>query len=425
MNMKKQDYIYIVLYLFFIFVTLSCTEEDERNTDKSEKMTYTITYHISTRSSSDINASDDEMMKTILLFIVDADNKIEKKVTETLPSTEQQHEVEVQLTAGKKNVYGFSNLTAEMITATGLNVEEGEMMPSLVNATCAIANGYEIDLSANKGLPMSNQTTFSVMKTAGQTFGMELIRMVCKIKLNFKNETGHTITLKNIILSPVTTSAIYLMPHLDGQMYPQLPGSTASGDYTYAFNGSSTFADKGELKDYLFYINESQVSGDSWFKFTLNTQREGLVDEVRMSLTNLSYLNRNDYLPLDIILTDYKLELEVKSYPPIGGYPAAVEKEADGYHCIFPGGGPFVIIPKLIKLSDGSSVSVADADWNFSYVDATTTVFDKAPILKNGEIKGTMKSSASDKVLCTVSVNVLASGNVTRMLSYKVYISQN
>lgn len=423
--MRKQTNIYITLYLLLILILPSCIGEGEQNTPDTEKSVYQITYRISTRSSSDLNASDDEMMKTILLFIVDANNTIEKKIVETLPVTKQQHEISVQLTSGAKTVYGFSNLSAENITKAGLNVGEGATMPNLSSATATIANGYTINATAGNYLPMSNKTTFTVAKISGQTFSMELIRMVCKMKLNFKNETGHTVALKNIILSPVTTSPVYLLPRSDGQTPPELPGSTTTGNYTYAFSGFSSFIDGGKLNDYIFYFNESQVSDNGWFKLMLNTLRDGVTDEIRMSLTNLSSLNRNDYLPLDIILTDYKLELGVMSYPPIGGYPASVTTKTDGYHCIFPGGGPFIITPKLIKISDNSIIPVTDADWNFSYTDASTTIFDKAPMLKNGEIKGTIKSSASGTVLCTVSVNVITSANVTRMLSYKVYISQN
>lgn len=423
--MRKQNYIYITLCLLFIFTLPSCIGEGEQNIPDTGKSTYRITYNINTRSSSDLNASDNEMMKTILLFIVDANNKIEKKVTKTLPFTEQQYVIDFQLTSGAKTVYGFANLSAENIAKAGLNVEEGATMPNLSNATATIANGYTINATTGNYIPMSNKTTFNVAKIASQSFSMELIRMVCKMKLNFKNETGHTIALKNIKLSPVTTSPVYLLPRSDGQVPPELPGSTLTGDYTYTFSGSPSFIDGGTLNDYISYFNESQVSNNGWFKLTLNTLRDGVADEIRMSLTNLSYLNRNDYLPLDIILTDYKLELGVMSYPPIGGYPASVAIKADGYHCIFPGGGPFIITPKLIKISDNSIIPITDTDWNFSYTDATTTIFGKVPILKNGEIKGTIKSSASGTALCTVSVNVITSANVTRMLSYKVYISQN
>lgn len=423
--MKKQYYIYIALFYLLAFFLPSCSGDGDQNIPDSGKNTYSITYRISTKSSSDQNASDDEMMKTILLFIVDGNNKIEKKVVQTLPSTKQMHEIEVKLTAGTKTVYGFANLSAENIAKAGLNVEEGATMPDLSGATTSITNGYTIISSTGNYLPMSNKTTFTVANIAGQTFNMELIRMVCKMKLNFKNETGHAISLKNIVLSPVTTSAVYLLPRSNGETPPELPGSTTNGDYTYIFSGAPGFISGGTLNDFQFYFNETQVSQNGYFKLTLNTLRDGITDEVRMSLTNLSYMNRNDYLPLDIILTDYRLELEVMSYPPIGGYPASVTKETDGYHCKFPGGGPFIITPKLVKISDNSIVSVGNSEWSFNYTDATTTIFDKAPVLKNGEIKGTIKSSASDKALCIVSVNVLTAVNVTRTLSYKMYISQN
>jgi hypothetical protein len=423
--MKKLHYIYIPLFILLTFFFPSCLGDKEQDVTDSEKETYSITYRISTKSSNDQFASDDEMMKTILLFIVDSNNKIERKVAQTLPTTKQVHEIEVKLTAGVKTVYGFANLSAENIANAGLNLEEGATMPDLSSTTATVDNGYTISSATSNYLPMSNKTIFTVAKIAGQTFNMELIRMMCKMKLNFKNETGNTISLKNIVLTPVTTSSIYLLPRSNGEVPPELPGSTTVGDYTYTFSGTPSFISGGALNDFQFYFNESQVSQNGYFKLTLNTLRNGVTDEARMSLTNLSYINRNSYLPLDIILIDYRLDPEVLSYPPIGGYPASVTKETDGYHCKFPGGGPFIITPKLMKISDNSAVSVANSDWNFSYTDAAPTIFDKAPELKNGEIKGTIKSSANSKIMCIVSVNVITSANVTRTISYKMYISQN
>jgi hypothetical protein len=421
--MKNNIDIYILLCLFTIVFFSGCKGDDEQSLPvDSEITTYSVKCNVGLRSGGEYD-SENEMMKTLLIFFVDSDNKIEKKVELTLPATKQQIAFEVQLIAGQKTVYGFSDLSNAAISSAGLNIAEGATMPDLTNATIAIANGFEIDITGGNYLPMSNKTIFTVIKAPGQSFSMDLIRMVCKVKLNFKNETGHTIAIKNIILGPLTTSSVYLMPRSDGQTAPQLPTGTTAGQYTYTFTSSPSFIDGGELNDYTFYINESQTADNEWFKLTLNTQRDGLSDEVRMSLTNLTYLNRNDYLPLNIILTDYKLELEVISYSPIGGYPASVTTAADGYHCSFPGGGPFIIIPKLLKYSDGSEIT--GSVWSFTYTDNATSIFDKNPVLKNGEIIGTLKSTSTGSALCTISVNVITSTSITRTISYKVFISQN
>ncbi len=418
----KKGHIYITLFFLLAVVFSSCNSE-EKNISGAEKTSVHLTYLISTRSSGDPNASDNEMIKKILLFVVDSNNKVEKKVTESLVSTQQQYETEMQLTTGTKTVYGFANLSAENIANAGLDIEEGASMPDLSNATATLANGYTA--TSDNYIPMSNKTTFTVENKENQTFSLELLRMLCKIKLNFKNETGHTITLKNVVIDPVTTSAVYLLPRLNENTAPELPDKFTTSSYTYNFSESPSFVDGGRLNNFQFYMNESKVLNSGWFKLTLNTLRDGSTEEMRMSLTSLSYLNRNDYLPLDIILTDYKLDVEVMSYPPIGGYPASVTTNADGYHCMFPGGGPFIIIPKLKKLSDGSTIPLTDSDWTFTFTDASTTIFDKVPALKDGEIKGSLKSSATGVALCNISVNVQTSASVTRTLSYKMYISQN
>jgi len=397
-------------------------EPVEQEKPDTSKTTYAVTCKVGLRSGGEYDSAD-EMMKTLILFFVNSDNKIEKKVELTLPTTKQSIEFEVQLLSGVKSVYGFSNLSAAAISSAGLDALEGSTMPDLTNTTIGISNGFVINSIAGEYLPLSNKTTFSVLKAPDQSFSMEMIRMVCKLKFTFQNETGHSIALKNVTLGPITTSSVYLLPRSDGQTAPPLPAGFSTGNYTYTFPGSPSFVDGSELTDYFLYINESKTVNNEFIKLTLNTLRGGSTDEVRMSVTNLTYLNRNDYLPLNIILTDYRLELVVRSYAPIGGYPASVASAADGYHCVFPGGGSFVIQPKLIKISDGSVVS--GVIWSFSNTDATPTIFDKAPVLKNGEILGTINATSTGSALGIISANVTTSLSISRAISYKVFISQN
>ena len=275
----KKGHIYITLFFLLAVVFSSCNSE-EKNISGAEKTSVHLTYLISTRSSGDPNASDNEMIKKILLFVVDSNNKVEKKVTESLVSTQQQYETEMQLTTGTKTIYGFANLSAENIANAGLDIEEGASMPDLSNATATFTNGYTA--TSDNYIPMSNKTTFTVENKEDQTFSIELLRMLCKIKLNFKNETGHTITLKNIVIDPVTTSAVYLLPRLNNNTAPVFPDKFTTNSYTYNFSESPGFVDGGRLNNFQFYMNESKVLNSGWFKLTLNTLRDGSTEEMRM-----------------------------------------------------------------------------------------------------------------------------------------------
>ena len=419
----------ILLYLFAsVFVFNACSSDNDDTSDSSsdngDKTPYTVTYRISTQKSFDASASDEEMMKTILLVIVKPDGRIEDIEDIELPDTEEEHVIEMQLTTGRKYVYGFANLNDAMRNQTGLSaLSVGSTMPDLSATTLTIENGYTIDSSADKYLPMSNTTDFFVNSVNGQSFGMELIRLVSKVKFAFKNESGEKITLKQLTMSPLTTSAVYLMPGNSGK--PVFPTTHTQGDYIYNFDTGYVFND-GEELEYTTYINESEINGTGWFQVRLTTQTgDGTASEERIALTNLTYINRNDYLNLPIVLTDYKLEIDVRSYPPIGGYPASVVYNDDAYHITFSGGGPFIITPKLIQLSNNTEVTLTDSDWVFDYTDTTPSFFEELPAMKNGEIYGVINASAKGSVLFNLSAKVTTSAGIQRIVSYKIYINQN
>ncbi len=412
-------------FLPIVFLFAACSGDDENADGGGDANTpYKVTYRISTLRSSDANASDDEMMKSIFLVIVKSDGTIEEIVDIDLPSTQEEHTVEMQLTPGKKSVYGFANLSDAMKAESGLSaLAIDNTMPDLSAATLTIANGYTIDEAANQYLPMSNSTSFTVANISGQLFNLELIRIVSKVKFTFKNESGKNITLKQLVMSPLTISPVCLMPR--DISVPVFPAGTTQGNYSYTFGSGYTFADGGQL-EYTTYINESAITGTGWFQVRLTTETgNGGISEERIALTDLTSINRNDYLNLPIILTDYKLDIDVRSYPPIGGYPASVVYENDAYHVTFSGGGPFVIVPKLVQLSDNTEVAVADNDWSFTYTDTAPSFFEEAPVLEDGEIHGIIDPAATGSVLVTLSAQVTTSAGMQRTVSYKIYINQN
>ena len=420
--MKKIVYLFNVCCLLFAFSGLgSCVVQQDEEVFESGK-TYPVTLKVVTRSANDANSSDEETMNTLTLFFVDANNKVEEIYTKEYGALFQEEEtVSVDLTAGAKKVYGFSNLFPAALSS----VQKGDVMPLIDEATQLISNGYTIDAAAGRYLPMSNKININVANTSGQVFTMELIRLVSKIQLMITNETGGNVTLENIKIQPLTNSSVYLFPHSDAGGNSVLPSGTTTESYTHAL-GSIVLTDGASKTDFTpFYVNESATVSGDWFQIILFTKRNGAAEETRMALTQIGVLNRNDFLKLPLVLTDYKLNLGVMSYPPIGGYPAAVSSHSDGYHCVFAGGGPFIITPELIKISDGSVVPVADADWTFSYTDVSPSMFEVPPVLKNGEITGTIKLLATGKVLCTVSAAIKTPDNMTRLISYKVYIIQN
>lgn len=413
------------LSLAFLFCACSGDDEDPGNNGGKDNTPYKVTYKVSSLRSADVNATAEEMMKSILLIIVKSDGTIENIENVNLPVTQEEYVIEMLLTQGSKSVYGFANLTDNMKTQAGLSsLLVGSTMPDLSEAALTIQNGYTIDESNNEYLPMSNYTGITVSAVNGQSFSLELIRLVSKVRLRFTNESGESIILGQLTITPLTTSSVYLLPRNVNE--PVFPATYSQGDFSSNFGAGYAFAD-GEQLEYITYVNESIITGTGWFRIGLTTLTgNGSVSEERIALTNLTYINRNDYLDIPIILTDYKLEIDVVSYPPIGGYPPSVVYNGDAYHITFAGGGPFQLTPRLIQLSDNTEVTMTDSDWTFSYVDDTIPgFFEESPVLKSGEIYGVIKATATGSVLFTLSANITTSAGIQRMISYKIYINQN
>lgn len=418
---NSSSNILFVLFVFLLPLLVACESREEEGRDFSTA--YPVACHVSPRSISDPNtATVSEQINTLLLFMVNTNNNtieaiIKQDFTEA-PTGE--YTGTVQLTAGTKKVYGFSNLTTEILDKTGLsNLETGDRMPDLTAATCSPLTD-ELISGKNGCIPMSNVVDIIVTKVAGQTFEIELIRLLCKIKLNFKNETGNAIQLKKMTIHSVTADLVYLLPTVDNANRPVLPVGATKASQTYIFPDGAMAGDEG---DYTFYLNESVDTDNQNFTLTLNTQREGIAQETRMSLTELSHLNRNTYLPLNIILTDYKFKLDLTAYPPIGGYPSVYEG-TDGFYCSCPGGGPFEITPVLSHFS-GAPVMEEEVVWGAFTCDDPDGIFETTPALNNvGEITGVLRNTAmkQGRAKCSVTATVKTAGGVSRTLIYNMYI---
>lgn len=433
----KKKYYHIILFVLGTALTsliVACEGRDEDQQGTDDDTTYAVNFEVSTRAAVNTPVNDDaqaEKMKSLLLIIVKTDGKIEavidKKNLDNNDAKTSYQEI-VELTAGPKTLYGFANLTDEMCTAAGLtNLIIGNAFPlTIADALC------RTDQRSGNYIPMSNMQEITVTRLPGQKYIIELIRMMCKITFKVTNESGYAIELQQIVTNPVTTleSPLYLLPHTDSDGNCILPNETKTDSIQWAWPSAAkqTLENNDTSNDFTIYLNESKVANDGWFTFQLNTLKEGKTNYDRFNISNIQALNRNEHLPVNIILTDYKLRLDVLSYPPIGGYPSVEMPMQDKeYFAHFPGGGPFIITPKLSKYSTGEEVTEGVV-WNMT-VSGDTEIFDVQPTLdkKTGEVTGTLKYSASTtgnlKVLCTMTAQITMSGtNINRELTYKIYI---
>lgn len=433
----RKSKVNIFIYIIPLFILLnSCIFDTGGFTDEEYSLTYPVTFTIKTRTGNDVYASEEELMHKLDLYIVNnADNKIEKIINLEFTSLTEEHKADVKLTSGNKTIYSFANLQDAQKTEIGISgLTEGNTMPDMTNAGCTLPNGFSIVPLSNLYMPMSKKSVIRVTKMSGQNFSIEMVRMMCKVKLTFKNETGYKLAIKEFSLSPFTSSAIFALPQII-QGAPSFPVAISRQDYTRTLSPEPSLENNASV-EYFTYLNETAVPDDGYFKLKIKTQKDGSIQQdIRMSLTNLKYLNRNDYMPLTVIISDYKLDMIVRSYPPIGGYASVTTTGTDEYYCNFSGGGPFVITPKLTKLSDNTDVSLSSLD--FSYTDASTSIFSTPPTLsykyekpsdptfKSAEITGILNTTGSDKALLNISLNITSGTGITRTIACKVYIVLN
>lgn len=390
------------IHLFAIIAVLSLAAcqsdsiEEQSGAQRRSDMAR-VTLHIATddansqkantRAWEDPNAKTDrtEMMYSWHVILVDASNKVVFKKSNTAV-TDDNAEIDivaenVDLAVGTYTAYNFANIPANSLP-TAINKEVGDDFTSadattLTNATYSVSGNGFVPSETN-GIPMSNKQTITV--EAGDTEkDLIVIRMLAKMEVSIKNETGKEANVQSLTFSDITTNAadnLMLLPKLTdeanantmeavhGDIQPNLNTTATVADFTVDVN--KTIANDA-TETVTFYINESATPSneDELFYLTVKMNdadyRYALINSQSTDATKANYkwnyIARNDYRILPIVLDEYKLELIPYDFPPIGVYPVSVrEIESDLYEMTFHDYGHFHLLPKVTKTSDGSTV---------------------------------------------------------------------
>ncbi len=383
----------------------------------------------STRAWQDSeNATDDEMMNLWTVVVADAAGNVQA-IHACKPTGDTKPEVDdyVNLTPGTYTFYSFANMAPSVVMqllgisgtgATGSTVTRGNDSPTQGDNNEDPTQGgneedanpsksnqddiaskeddtvYEIAFDANAkimvtpeevkvgvdgnnfdptaaengfgamGIPMCNVQTKEI--TTSTTFDLIVVRMMAKMELQIKNETGAAVTIKSATLSNVTQNDngnLKLLPALTNHdtmepthkdIQPNL-GTAAQGNVTVAVNKDVAV---NATETVTFYVNESgtPANAEGLFYLTLEMDNSG-TSEYRYALISndaneWNYIARNDYRKIPIVLDDLKFEIIPYDFPPIGVYPCSV-KEVDAVNHIydfqFHDYGHFHLLPKVTK----------------------------------------------------------------------------
>lgn len=463
--MKTIRTIHTALILMVLALISACSTDSadpiqggSGGDNQGDKVTVHMT--LSTASSSGTRATlswengiDAENMKSwVVAFVKDGkvvsfaennnvsdNNRIKDEVTiKDLPKGEATYQV-----------YSFANLTAaELGISKGAEVHLDNMNWKMNG------NGFNVNATDCKGIPMSNKQEVTVDATGNPTQKeLWVVRMLAKVTLKFKNPSSTDLVINDITISDITKNSsengdkenIKLLPkHSDADKdqvvcTPNLVGQTATESYQYTLPSPKTIAantsDYTEENEISFYVNESAAGNTSkYFIINLNTSTGVKRYALFQDWTTIA---RNDHHILPISLDDYKLKFDVQSFSAIGLYPSITDNGTTlSYTCYYPE-EEFHIQPKVVKASDDTEVTGIDntkVEWQLikeeGMADETANaklVFKTIPSWNTttGYFEGTFNDDAADKQQALYKVTVPVPGKTDKYLTYKILFTKD
>ena len=233
-----------------------------------------------------------------------------------------------------------------------------------------------------------------------------------------------------ISMTPALTPAVNLLPNyisigengVQG-VAPVLPDGTVCTKLEKTFTDLTI--NKSAGKDATFYLFESTAANHPTKHYPLTFELkygDGTTHTVEALAYQLPYINRNDYITIPVLITDWLVDISVQFYPPIGGYPAVItEKKDDEFFAKFGSGGKFVINPTVTR-SNGDIVAIKD-------LQITVTTEDNNSILKTqptydtktAEIVGEIKDGVIGTAVVNLAIKV-KNGDLEYTITRKFYI---
>lgn len=450
-----------MFYTCVVAICFAACSGDEYIDEQTEGRKVNVTLRLSvdnnttTRTWQDTNAETDnsEMMRNWTVVVVNSSGTVEEIVSQTPETGNNEidtYTTKISLTTGQKTFYSFANIDKSVITEWGIT--DKNAMPDLSTKEYTNENG---SISVT-GIPMSNKQTLSI-ETTTTSVDLIVVRMLAKMKFKFTNATAADIKINSITLSEITTGPVYLLPNYvtggggpndmePGNLLPNIPAGSTKDNYTHTItNGLTVEAGNITPVETTFYINESEATADypKYFVITLNIDKGEVVDEQRYALLECSKIARNEYHIIPITLDDYILDIEPQDFPPIGVLPASVKEEDGKFTVTFHAGGHFHIVPKVKQASSSTWLEYGEnvigkwsyASWSNEETNSiyeveepasTTDASDNGGIpvwdATNHYIFGKLKQDVTGSAYHELKVNVKKSEEVTRELTYKLYI---
>lgn len=450
----------------------------------------------STREWQDPNAKAQpdrtEMMYSWIVLITDGEKIVKKFANSAVTDANAEIDDVCQnepIAAGTYSVYSFANISEEalyfMLGVSSL-APNTSLTDAMVAAATAPINGNGFVPSSTQGIPMSNKQILEVPSSGSITKDLIVVRMLAKIEVQVFNDGTESATIESISLTDVTANVpanvplnssnnLMLLPNYgtttnypDDMEYhhqdlqPNLATTFKRGNITYSLSEGNLSAPSGNVVAatghkstgegqtpviFTFYVNESIApdNGSGLFYLSLGIKTGSGTDVVysHALISNTaddewSYIARNDYRVIPVILTDWLFRVEPLAYVPIAGYPTATVS-SDGLKVTFNTGGMISLQPFVKKRTEPNwrdfgnaevnpGVEVMDegvldveASWNASitwinsdgtkesgenYIVKTPFTYDSANKCFIGELNSNKVNSGQNKTAVTITVKL-------------------
>ena len=390
------------LWILFAAVTMvmaACSSDSESTSSDLEgtaQVRLHVTADVATRARTvnwnDENAQDEEMMNIWVVVITNSSDEVEKVIACKPTSTSREIDPIETLPLGTHNFYSFANMSvAEVAELLDISITmptmsdndvayEATAASGTVNADKNVTvngNGFAAFTSTDNngfgsyGIPMSNKQTATI--TSNTTMDLIVVRMLAKMTISVKNETGAEQYIKYATISNVTDNVannLKLLPTLNytddmeahhADIQPNLNGTPTTIELAIPNLATAEALANNATREVTFYINECKTGTD--FNLTIglgdatntNEYRYALIDSKGATAADddkWDYIARNDYRIIPIVLDDYRFEIIPYDFPPIGVYPVSVS-EIDNvnhiYNFTFHDYGHFHLLPRVTK----------------------------------------------------------------------------
>lgn len=326
--------------------------------------------------------TDDGKIKTLDIYIIDNEGKVEKHVTEsdfTSPGSDDGKATTsspVELLPGTKTVYAFANCRGNNFS--GLGLTDGSTGWTAVPEAVSNNAAFNVipEITTSNGIPMSASTTWEVTEATETTYAIELVRMAAKMEIRIEDKREDqskkitSLTIKDFL--PANT---HLFRTATGKDTPTT-GTPAPADWKWERTAGNT--DAPSIAP--FYLHEIiETTG----AFDVSMQIE---DETTPRTTTLSQLiPRNRIYPLTIHLTDYSLAISGTYHLAAIGTVVVSKNIGNGYTIELPEGSSDIEIK--IQLKEGKETKTNGVTWSCKSLPAcfTSNTGSNAPLILSGE----------------------------------------